>query len=165
MRPIPNPSTDSASYLRGRWYQNPLFKRYWRHYNSTLQWFQQHQQLMRDVTERNVVAASEVSVTHTEQDDSSFEMPVTEDLIAFFEQSARHRKSLCSSGAEPEEQQHQPRRYQASSSAAGALHHRQLYGATAGAAVRGMEVAMQLAFEHFADSHQAKPWPNIPLKL
>ncbi|XP_077518394.1 uncharacterized protein LOC144128675 [Amblyomma americanum] len=164
MRPIPKPSTDFASHLRGRWYENPLFKRYWRHYNSTLQWFQQHQQLMRDVTGRSVVASSEVPVTHTEQGDSSFEMPVTEDLIAFFEQSARHRKSLCSSGAEQEEQQHEPRRHQAASSAE-ALDHQQLYGAAAGATVSGMEVAMQLAFEHFVDTHQAKPWPNIPLRL
>uniref|UniRef100_G3MQ65 Gem-associated protein 8 n=1 Tax=Amblyomma maculatum TaxID=34609 RepID=G3MQ65_AMBMU len=168
MRPISNPNTDSASYLRGRWYQNPLFKRYWRHYNSTLQWFQQHQQLMRDVTGRSVAAPSETSVTYAEQDDSSFEMPVTEELITFFEQSARHRKSLCSSGAEQEEelqeQQQQSWRRQASSSP-GALHHRRLYGAADGAMVHGMELAMQLTFEHFVDSNQAKHWPNIALKL
>uniref|UniRef100_A0A023FYT9 Putative receptor-mediated endocytosis n=1 Tax=Amblyomma parvum TaxID=251391 RepID=A0A023FYT9_AMBPA len=163
MRRIPNPITHPSPNLRGVWYRDPLFKRYWRHYNSTLQWFQQHQRLMREIPRHSVEASSEVPVSDTEQDDS-FEMPVTEDLIAFFEQSARHRKSLCSSKLEPEEEQNQPRRQEATSSS-GALHHQRLYGATAGAAVRGMEVAMQLAFEHFADSHQAKHWPNIPLKL
>ncbi|XP_050038777.1 gem-associated protein 8-like isoform X3 [Dermacentor andersoni] len=92
-------------------------------------------------------------------EDGDFEMPVTEELIAFFEHSARHRKSLGDSGVE---QKYQWRQTTASGSC---RHHVQLYGPAAAAAVRGMETAMQLSFEHFTDSQQPKPWPNIPLKL
>lgn len=88
--------------MRGRWYQNPLFKRYWHHYHNTLIWFQHHQQLLRDVAAQSA-ASSDLQVSQAGQDyrfetpeDGDFEMPVTEELIAFFEQSARHRKSLVS---------------------------------------------------------------------
>ncbi|XP_049521140.1 gem-associated protein 8 isoform X1 [Dermacentor silvarum] len=204
MRPYASLNTESESCMRGRWYQNPLFKRYWHHYHNTLIWFQHHQQLLRDVAAQSaassdcdayierrplqtcqelcayetttkyslrkqrlqVPATRTVQVSQAGQDyrfetpeDGDFEMPVTEELIAFFEQSARHRKSLGNSGVEQELQWGQ------TVASASCRHHVQLYGPAAAAAVRGMETAMQLSFEHFTDSQQPKPWPNIPLKL
>ncbi|XP_037568460.1 gem-associated protein 8 isoform X3 [Dermacentor silvarum] len=165
MRPYASLNTESESCMRGRWYQNPLFKRYWHHYHNTLIWFQHHQQLLRDVAAQSA-ASSDLQVSQAGQDyrfetpeDGDFEMPVTEELIAFFEQSARHRKSLGNSGVEQELQWGQ------TVASASCRHHVQLYGPAAAAAVRGMETAMQLSFEHFTDSQQPKPWPNIPLKL
>ncbi|XP_050038776.1 gem-associated protein 8-like isoform X2 [Dermacentor andersoni] len=165
MRSYASLNTESESCMRGRWYQNPLFKRYWHHYHNTLNWFQHHQQLLRDVAAQSA-ASSDLQASQTGQDDhfetpedGDFEMPVTEELIAFFEHSARHRKSLGDSGVE---QKYQWRQTTASGSC---RHHVQLYGPAAAAAVRGMETAMQLSFEHFTDSQQPKPWPNIPLKL
>ncbi|KAH7952964.1 hypothetical protein HPB49_002988 [Dermacentor silvarum] len=183
MRPYASLNTESESCMRGRWYQNPLFKRYWHHYHNTLIWFQHHQQLLRDVAAQSAASSDcdayierrplqtcqelcALQVSQAGQDyrfetpeDGDFEMPVTEELIAFFEQSARHRKSLGNSGVEQELQWGQ------TVASASCRHHVQLYGPAAAAAVRGMETAMQLSFEHFTDSQQPKPWPNIPLKL
>ncbi|XP_037506014.1 gem-associated protein 8 [Rhipicephalus sanguineus] len=146
---------NNVSCAHRRWYQNPLFKRYWHHYQHTINWFQDHQQLLRDLTAQS--AAMHMSQTGP---DGDFEMPVTEELIAFFEHSARHRKSLGNSGGAQE--------YQWQQAATPASYRRQLhylYGPAAAASVRGMETAVQLSFEHFTDSQQPKPWPNIPLKL
>ncbi|KAH6934872.1 hypothetical protein HPB50_001573 [Hyalomma asiaticum] len=97
-----------------------------------------------------------VQASQTAQD-GDFEMPVTEELIAFFEHSARHRKSLGNS-----RDKHQ---WPQAPTPVSCRRHVQLYGPAAAASVRGMEIAMQLSFEHFTDSQQPKPWPNIPLKL
>nr|XP_037285590.1 gem-associated protein 8-like isoform X2 [Rhipicephalus microplus] len=137
---------------RGRWYQNPLFKRYWHHYQHTIKWFHYHQQLLRDLT----VQSPTLHTSETGRG-GDFEMPVTEELIAFFEQSALHRKSLGNSGYSQERQQ-----ATAPASYRHELHH--LYGPAAAASVQGMEMAAQLSYEHFTDSLQPKPWPNIPLK-
>ncbi|XP_037285583.2 gem-associated protein 8 isoform X1 [Rhipicephalus microplus] len=157
---------------RGRWYQNPLFKRYWHHYQHTIKWFHYHQQLLRDLTEQSPTygvervphqafqySAHEVHALHMSETGrgGDFEMPVTEELIAFFEQTALHRKSLGNSGYSQERQ-----KATAPASYRHQLHH--LYGPTAAASVRDMEMAAQLSYEHFTDSLQPKPWPNIPLK-
>uniref|UniRef100_A0A224YNB4 Gem associated protein 8 n=1 Tax=Rhipicephalus zambeziensis TaxID=60191 RepID=A0A224YNB4_9ACAR len=168
-------ATVNESCARGRWYQNPLFKRYWHHYQHTINWFHSHQQLLRELTAQSPASAMErvplqafqhsaheVHALHVSETgpDGDFEMPVTEELIAFFEHSARHRKNLGNSECSQEykwQQAATPASYRHQ------LHH--LYGPAAAASVRGMETAMQLSYEHFTDSLQPKPWPNIPLKL
>lgn len=173
----PRAALNNEISTRGRWYQNPVFKRYWNHYQYTLTWFQHHQQLLRAATAQSAAlnycdvtmmplqacqpCSHEVSALQASQtaQDGDFEMPVTEELIAFFEHSARHRKSL---GNSRDKQEHQ---WPQAATPASCRRHVQLYGPAAAASVRGMETAMQLSFEHFTDSQQPKPWPNIPLKL
>lgn len=95
-----------------------------------------------------------------EESEEEIEMIVTEDLIAFFEQSARHRKSLDalrSASAQP-----QP----AATVEPRLVRRQRLYGRGPAADVlHCLETDLQLSFDKFTDRLQAQPWPNIPLKL
>lgn len=98
--------------------------------------------------------------TEPEESEEEIEMIVTEDLIAFFEQSARHRKSLDafrSANAQP-----QP----AASKESRLARRQRLYGRGPAADVlHCLETDLQLSFDKFTDRLEAQPWPNIPLKL
>lgn len=95
-----------------------------------------------------------------EESEEEIEMIVTEDLIAFFEQSARHRKSL--DALRNASEQPQP----AATVESRLVRRQRLYGRGPAADVlHCLETDLQLSFDKFTDRLQAQPWPNIPLKL
>ncbi|KAG0445126.1 hypothetical protein HPB47_019480 [Ixodes persulcatus] len=116
-----------------KWYQNPLFDRYWHHYRETLGWFQRHKQVLYELEhgvekscerdsacerrsgskrwqgrydesrKRRRSVAEPPSPSCGDEGDCSddqrgpeeeLEMEVTEEMIAFFAQSERHRREL-----------------------------------------------------------------------
>ncbi|CAN7976456.1 unnamed protein product [Ixodes persulcatus] len=157
-----------------KWYQNPLFDRYWHHYRETLGWFQRHKQVLYELehgVEKScewpfspgiINACSQVLRSDYSDDqrgpEEELEMEVTEEMIAFFAQSERHRRELSESALSGGDCQNQV-------VGCGIMdHHKSLYGKSA-AMIHGMETAMQLSCDRFRDTKQPKHWPNIPLKL
>lgn len=116
-------------------------------------------------------------------DNLEFEFEITEDMVEFFAETARHRKErdllkvaqltqaendettnpdLCSETAVriqptvlPPSEQLGARRL---------TEMRELYGAGA-AMIHGMETAMQLSFDRNTDRHKPRPWPALPLNI
>ncbi|KAM7290460.1 gem-associated protein 8 [Ixodes scapularis] len=201
-----------------KWYQNPLFDRYWHHYRETLGWFQRHKQVLYELEHgvesscerdgacerrsgskrwqgrydesrkrRRSVAEPPSPLCNDEGDysddqhgpEEELEMEVTEEMIAFFAQSERHRRELRAAreSRDNEDKAREegstalsgPRPNDGPMSAGQRLSRRtaemkSLYGKSA-AMIHGMETAMQLSCDRFRDTKQPKHWPNIPLKL
>lgn len=203
-----------------KWYQNPLFNRYWHHYRETLGWFQQHKQVLCELEhgvkmscKRNecVGRQSDSKLWHggrggsnesrkrrrsaaeaplspcSEEDDldcerhvagEELEMEVTEDMIAFFEQSDKHRKELRAARESKRNEEKAKEEGSASSgpgSGTGPMsvgerlsrrtrEMKSLYGKSADM-INGIESAMQLSCDHFVQMKRPKHWPNIPFKL
>ncbi|CAN8006906.1 unnamed protein product [Ixodes hexagonus] len=162
------------------WYQNPLFNRYWHHYQATLGWFQRHKRVLDELEhgierscesvdnrKRRRSAAEPASPSYDDErdyedepdgPDEELEMEVTEEMIAFFEQSERHRRELMTKKVSRQES------YLRRSLLAFCQQRFRVLGPSA-AMIHGMETAMQLSCDRFVDMKQPKHWPNIPLKL
>lgn len=130
------------------------------------------------------VTATEDDDDYTGNEDEDFEMEITDEMIAFIEQSEKHKQELRDVRKKDEDETtpSSPQKYGAVQNAytgtlqqsclpprerPGALRTaemKQLYGNDA-AMIHGMETAMQLAFDRNCDLLQPKLWPNIPLNL
>lgn len=106
---------------------------------------------------------------------------MTEEMIAFFEQSEKHRQKIKAAREAKRVEEdgiastHATGAQDTSRPLAGmaavseqrrqrTAEMKQLYGQSA-AMIHGMETAMQLSYNRFCDQQQPKHWPNIPLKL
>ncbi|XP_022254869.1 gem-associated protein 8-like isoform X2 [Limulus polyphemus] len=108
------------------------------------------------------------------------EMEITEEMIAFFEHSAKHKEELTKkkdrrsieeeqyvslenmSVTGPFRRSKLPSVTQPSTNRTKEM--KELYGKAA-PTIHGMETAMQLSFDRFCDTKWPKLWPNIPLKM
>ncbi|XP_076360064.1 gem-associated protein 8-like [Tachypleus tridentatus] len=129
--------------------------------------------LMKDLSENH-----ENSTDISSEDE--LEMKITEDMMAFFEHSARHKAEVALkkhrnsmeedycvdleklSVAGPLQRSTQPPAVQPNSRRIKEM--KELYG-EATPTIYGMETSLQLTFDKFCDLKQPKLWPNIPLKF
>lgn len=96
----------SPHSIHRRWYDDPCFHRYWKHYAQTYSWYKHH----LEQTTRCLQQSSGKQYTHTVKENCTewpesspeltdveqlgLEMQVTEEMIDFFQQSEIHRQKL-----------------------------------------------------------------------
>ncbi|KAF4524614.1 hypothetical protein B566_EDAN013865 [Ephemera danica] len=88
-----------------------------------------------------------------EEDENEIVFEVSEEMLEFFETSAKHRLERETKLRFPQQSIQQRR------------DEMELIYGPAGPMILSMETAMQLSFDRFNDKHQPKLWPNIPLNL
>ncbi|XP_076351875.1 uncharacterized protein F10E9.5-like [Tachypleus tridentatus] len=128
---------------------------------------------------KGIIKTEEISTNKASE--AQLEMEITEEMIAFFEHSAKHREELKAMKKDKystEEEQYVSLEnmsvtgpFQRSklppvtlSSTNRTKEMKDLYG-KAVPTIHGMETAMQLSFDRFCDIKCPKLWPNIPLKM
>ncbi|XP_013774872.1 gem-associated protein 8-like isoform X1 [Limulus polyphemus] len=129
--------------------------------------------LMKDLLEKHGNSTDNSS-------EDELEMEITEDMMAFFEHSARHKAELALkkdrqgmeeeycvnlenlSVAGPLQRSTLPPALQPNSKRIEEM--TELYGKAA-QTIYGMETSLQLTFDKFCDLKQPKLWPNIPFKF
>ncbi|XP_064481289.1 gem-associated protein 8-like [Ornithodoros turicata] len=117
-----------------------------------------------------------LDVEATRDTSDGLEMEVTEEIIAFFQHSEKHRQELKAARMAKKEAEEKAGSTGKDKGRLGGMvalseqrrrrtaEMKELYGSSA-AMVHGMETAMQLSFDRFCDLQQPRHWPNIPLKL